>query len=130
MVALNSAMMTDGVVIKVAEGAALTQPLQIVHIATVVQPAAMFTRSLLKLGKAASATLVESFIAAEGAKAYQVHDSLIVSIGDQARLDHVRLIEDGREAFNISSSVVTLGANAHFNTFNMTTGRMSAATRR
>ncbi len=122
MVALNSAMMTDGVVIEVADGAALTQPLHIVHIASGAEPAAMFTRSLLRIGRAASATLVESYIAADGAKAYQVHDSLVVSIGDGARLDHVRLIEDGREAFNISSAVVTLNANAHFNTFGMTSG--------
>ena len=122
MVALNSAMMTDGVVIEVADGAALAQPLHIVHIASGAEPAAMFTRSLLRIGRAASATLVESYIAADGAKAYQVHDSLIVSIGDGASLDHVRLIEDGREAFNISSAVVTLGANAHFNTFGMTSG--------
>jgi Fe-S cluster assembly protein SufD len=122
MVALNSAMMTDGVVIEVADGAALTLPLHIVHIASGAEPAAMFTRSLLKVGKAASATLVESYIAADGAKAYQVHDSLVVSAGDGARLDHVRLVEDGREAFNISSAVVTLGANAHFNTFGMTSG--------
>jgi Fe-S cluster assembly protein SufD len=122
MVALNSAMMTDGVVIDVADGAALTKPLHIVHVASGAAPAAMFTRSLLRIGRAASATLVESYIAADDAKAYQVHDFLVVSIGDGARLDHVRLIEDGREAFNISSAVVTLGANAHFNTFGMTSG--------
>jgi Fe-S cluster assembly protein SufD len=122
MVALNSAMMTDGLVIEVADGVALTQPLHIVHIASGGVPAAMFTRSLLKLGNAASATLVESYIAADGTKAYQVHDSLIVSIGDKARLDQVRLIEDSREAFNISSASVTLGAKAHFNTFGLTSG--------
>ena len=122
MVALNSAMMTDGLVIEVADGAALTQPLHIVHIASGAQPAAMFTRSLLKLGKNAGATLVESYIAVDGAKAYQVHDALVLAIGDGARLDHVRLVEDGREAFNISSAVVTLGAKAHFNTFGMVSG--------
>jgi Fe-S cluster assembly protein SufD len=122
MVALNSAMMTDGLVIEVADGAVLSQPLHIVHIASGGTPAAMFTRSMLRVGKAAGATLVESYIAADGAKAYQVHDSLIASIGDGARLDHVRLIEDGREAFNISSAVVTLGAHAHLNTFGMTSG--------
>jgi Fe-S cluster assembly protein SufD len=122
MVALNSAMMTDGVVIEVADGAALTQPLHIVHIASGAAPSAMFTRSLLRVGKNAKVTLVESYIAADGAKAYQVHDSLVVSIGDGARLDHVRLIEDGREAFNISSAVLRLDAHAHFNTFGMTSG--------
>jgi Fe-S cluster assembly protein SufD len=122
MVALNSAMMTDGVVIEVADGVVLTQPLHVVHIASGGAPAAMFTRSLLKIGKSAAATLVESYIAAEGATVYQAHDSLLVSIGDNARLDHVRLIEDSRDAFNISSSVVTLGARAYFNTFGMTSG--------
>jgi Fe-S cluster assembly protein SufD len=122
MVALNSAMMTDGLVIEVADGAVLTQPLHVVHIAGGAAPSAMFTRSLLKIGKSAAATLVESYIAAAGAKTYQVHDSLVISIGDNARLDHIRLTEDSREAFNISSSVVTLGAHAHFNTFGLTSG--------
>jgi Fe-S cluster assembly protein SufD len=122
MVALNSAMMTDGLVIEVADGALLTQPLHIVHIATGGTPAAMFTRSLLRLGKSASATLVESYIATDRADIYQVHDSLVVSIGDNSRLDHIRLVEDSREAFNISSGVVTLGAHAHYNTFGMTSG--------
>jgi Fe-S cluster assembly protein SufD len=122
MVALNGAMMTDGVVIEIADGAALAQPLHIIHIASGAAPSAMFTRSSLRLGRNASATLVESYIAAEGAKTYQVHDSLSISIGDNARLDHVRLIEDSSEAFNISSSRVRLGAHAHLSTFGMTSG--------
>jgi Fe-S cluster assembly protein SufD len=122
MVALNSAMMTDGMVIEVADGAVLTQPLHIVHIASGGTPAAMFTRSLFRLGKSAAATLVESYIATGRADIYQVHDSLIVSVGDHARLDHIRLVEDSREAFNISSGVVRLGAHAHYNTFGMTSG--------
>ena len=122
MVALNSAMMTDGLVIEIANGAVLKQPLQIVHVASGAGPAAMFTRSMLRLGKDAGVTLVESYIAADGAKAYQAHDSLVVAIGDNSRLDHVRLVEDVREAVNISSALVTLGAHAHFNTFGMVLG--------
>jgi len=122
LVALNSAMMTDGVVIEIANGVVLKQPLQVVHVASGATPSAMFTRSMLRLGKDATATLVESYIAADGAKTYQAHDSLIVAIGDNSRLDHVRLIEDSREAFNISSAVVTLGAHAHFNTFGLVSG--------
>src|SRR4051794_29144004 len=45
MVALNSAMMTDGVVIEVADSSALARPLHIVHVASGVQASAMFTRS-------------------------------------------------------------------------------------
>ncbi|WP_375783257.1 Fe-S cluster assembly protein SufD [Bradyrhizobium sp. Pha-3] len=122
MLALNGAMATDGVVIDVANGAVLAQPLHIVHVASGATPAAMFTRSLLRLGRDTGVTLVESYLAGEGAKAYQTHDGLIVAIGDNARLDHVRLVEDSIEAFNISSATVSLGAHAHFNTFGLTSG--------
>ncbi len=122
MAALNSAMMTDGVVIEIVDGAVLKQPLHVIHVAGGAPPAAMFTRSMLRLGKDAGATLVESYVAAEGTRAYQVHDSLIAAIGDNSRLDHVRLVEDSRDAFNITSAAVTLGAHAHFNTFGMVSG--------
>lgn len=122
MVALNSAMLTDGVVIEVADGTVLSQPLHIVHIAAGATASSMFTRSLLRLGSNASATLVESYLAADGAKGYQAHDSLVIAVGDNSRLDHVRLVEDAADAVNISSSVVTLGAHAHFNTFGLTSG--------
>jgi Fe-S cluster assembly protein SufD len=122
MLALNSAMMTDGLAIEIADGTVLPQPLHILHVASTAEPVAMFTRSLVRLGRNGGATLVESFVAADGAKTYQVHDSLIAVVGDGARLDHVRLAEDSRDAFNISSAWLTLGANAHFNTLGMTSG--------
>ena len=122
MIALNTAMMMDGVVIEASDGAELAQPLHIVHIASGGSPAAMVTRSLLSVGDNTKVTLIESFIAAEGAKAYQVHDALVVSIAANARLDHVRLMQDSRDAFNISTVLVTLGAKSHFNTFNLTGG--------
>src|SRR5882757_1926291 len=122
MIALNGAMATDGVVIDIANGTVLDKPLHIVHVASSAAPAAMFTRSLLRLGRDTGVTLVESYLAADGAKAYQVHDGLNIAIGDNARLDHIRLVEDGSDAFNISSATVSLGAHAHLNTFGMTTG--------
>jgi Fe-S cluster assembly protein SufD len=121
MVALNSAMLTDGVVIEVADGTVLSQPLHVVHIATATA-SSMFTRSLLRLGKHAAATLVESYVAAAGGKNYQAHDSLVIAISDNSRLDHVRLVEDAADAVNISSAAVTLGAHAHYNTFGLTSG--------
>jgi Fe-S cluster assembly protein SufD len=122
MVALNSAMLTDGVVIEITDGTALSQPLHIVHVAADTTASSMFTRSLLRLGRNVTATLVESYVAADAAKKYQAHDSLVIAIGDNSRLDHVRLVEDAFDAVNISSSAVTIGAHAHFNTFGLTSG--------
>ena len=121
MIALNAAMATDGAVITVADRAVLAKPLHIVHVTTRAS-AASYTRSFLKLGKAAQATLLESFVAADDAKSYQVNDAVIVSLGDDAHLQHVRLMADGAEATNITTAIFTVGAKTRLTTFNMTSG--------
>ncbi|HEY0220292.1 MAG TPA: Fe-S cluster assembly protein SufD, partial [Afipia sp.] len=72
MISLNSAMATDGVIINVDDNAKLSKPVHIVHVATAAGASA-FTRSLVTIGKGAHVTLVESFVAAEGAKTYQAY---------------------------------------------------------
>jgi Fe-S cluster assembly protein SufD len=121
MVSLNAAMMTDGVLVTVAERAVVSKPIQIMHVAT-RSTAATYTRSFLKLGKGVRATLVENFISAEGAKAYQANDAVIVRVGEGAELEHVRLMVDAIDSINISTAVFTVGARARLNTFNMTSG--------
>jgi Fe-S cluster assembly protein SufD len=121
MLSLNAAMVTDGVVVNVADGTASARPIQIVHVAT-APSASAFTRSHVRLGKGTRATLVESFVAAEGALAYQANDAVILRIGDEAKLSYLRLMADAGDAVNISSGVVTVGARARLNLFNMIRG--------
>jgi len=121
MISLNAALATDGVVISVADGVSLTRPIQIVHVATAAS-ASIVTRSHFKLGNAARATLVESFVAAEGAKAYQANDTLIISVGDEAELAQVRLMADAADAVNVTSEIFTVGARTKLNLFNLTSG--------
>jgi Fe-S cluster assembly protein SufD len=121
MIALNAALVTDGVVIDIAEGATPKTPVHIVHVAT-NSGTSLVTRSRVTVGKGARASLVESFVATEGAQAYQSHDFVAISVGDGADLQHVRLMEDARDAANISTVVFTIGAKAKLNTFNLTHG--------
>lgn len=122
MFALNSALMADGIVIDIAKDALPARPLHIVHVASGATPAAAYTRSLLRVGSNVTATLVESFLAADGAQAYQVNDATMIALGDGARLDHVRLMEDAREAFNISTLKAVFGRDATYSIFNLTSG--------
>jgi Fe-S cluster assembly protein SufD len=121
MISLNAAMATDGVVIGIADGATPAAPIHIVHVA-VASKASAFTRSHVRVGKASRATLIESFVAAEGAHAYQAHDAVIVWVGDEAEFEHVRLMADAADAVNITSDIITVGARAKLNLFNMTRG--------
>ena len=121
MISLNAAMATDGVLVSVADGASPAKPLQIIHVATASKSSA-FTSSRIEVGKGARMTLVESFVAADGAKAYQANDAVILSVGDGADLSHVRLMADSADAANITSGIFTIGAKAKYNFFNMTSG--------
>jgi len=116
---LNAAMATDGVLITVNAAARLAKPLHLVHVAT-RSSAAVYTRSTLRLGDGASATLLESFISADGAQSYQINDAIIVWLGEAAELQHVRLMADAVDAINVSSAIFTVGGR--LNTFNMTSG--------
>lgn len=121
MISLNTALATDGVVIDVADGVSLARPLHIIHVAT-SSNTSVVTRSLVKIGKGTNVTLIETFVAAEGAKTYQSHDSIVVSIGDNADVQHVRLMEDAFDAANITTAIFTLGAKTKLNTFCLTHG--------
>jgi Fe-S cluster assembly protein SufD len=120
VIALNAAMATDGVVLSIADGAKLSAPIQIIHIATAASASA-FTRSQIVVGKGAHATIVETFVAA-GAKAYQVNDAVLVSVADDSDVAYIRLMDDAPDAVNVTSQFVTIGANVKYNFFNMTTG--------
>ena len=121
MISLNAALATDGFVAAIADGTQLAKPLQIIHVAT-ASSASSFTRSLLRIGAGARVTLVENFVAAEGATAYQTHDAVLLAVGDAAELTHVRLMADGVDAANVSSAIFSVGAKAKFNLFNLTAG--------
>jgi Fe-S cluster assembly protein SufD len=121
MVSLNAALATDGVMVSIADGAVPARPIQIIHVAT-ASTASAFTRSQVKIGKGARVTLVENFVAADSAKAYQAHDAVLLVLGDEAELTQVRLMADGADAANISSAILRVDAKAKFNLFNMTSG--------
>ncbi|HEY2248510.1 MAG TPA: Fe-S cluster assembly protein SufD [Bradyrhizobium sp.] len=121
MISLNAAMATDGMIISAADGATVARPLQIIHVAT-ASKASTFTRSHLTIGKGARVTLVESFVAADGANAYQTNDTVILSIGDGSELSHVRLMADALDAANVTSGIFAVGAKTKYDFFNMTSG--------
>jgi Fe-S cluster assembly protein SufD len=121
MISLNAALATDGVVLAIRDGAQLSAPVQIIHVATAASASAV-TRSQVRIGNGVRATLIESFAAAGAAGTYQVHDAVILSIGDDADVAHIRLMDDAPDAVNISSEIVTVGARTKLNFFNMTTG--------
>src|SRR5262245_35123435 len=117
--ALNTAFMGDGVVIRVGAGAALARPIHLVFVNGGGEGAAVFARSLAVIGKGARAMLVESH---EGAGDYQVNCALELEVGDEAHVDHIKITGEGAGALHVSSLMAAIGAHARFNEFLFTAG--------
>ena len=119
-VALNTALMGDGAVVRVASGATIERPLHLLFVAS-ERPAAMFTRSLVTIDQGARVMLIESH---EGPAAsdYQVNAALELFAGDGAHVDHVKVIGEGAGALHVSTLAAAIGAHARFNTFSFISG--------
>jgi Fe-S cluster assembly protein SufD len=119
-VALNTAFMGDGAVIRIAAGSTIERPLHLVFVAS-EKPAATFLRSLVVVEERARAMLIESHEGPAGAD-YQVNAALEFFVGKAAHVDHVKLITEGADALHVSTLAAAIGAHARFNSFTFTSG--------
>ena len=119
-VALNTAFMGDGAVIRLASGATVERPLHLVFASSGGKPASIFTRSLVVIEPGARVMLVESH---DGAGSdYQVNTALECIVGDGAHVDHVKITDEAATALHVSTLMAAVGAHARFNTFTFNIG--------
>jgi Fe-S cluster assembly protein SufD len=110
-VALNTALMGDGAVIRVAAGVALKRPINLIFASGNDKPSSAFIRSLVVVEDGAKATLIESH---EGGGS-QINAALELKIGDKAVVDHVKTTQT--HGLLVSSLMAAIGTNATFNSF-------------
>jgi Fe-S cluster assembly protein SufD len=118
-VALNTAFMGDGAVIRVAAGAALARPIHLLFVNAGGAPASVYARSLAVVEPGARAMLVESH---GGAGDYLVNTALELEVGDGAHVDHVKITGGGAGELHLSTLMARIGAGARFNEFLFTSG--------
>jgi len=112
-VALNTALMGDGAVIRVAAGAALRRPIHLLF-ASSDKPGSAFVRSLMVIEKGAKAVLVQS----HENSVLQTNAALELVVGDQAEVDFIKITQ--ARALHLFSLLASVGANARLNTFTFT----------
>jgi len=115
--ALNDALFTDGLVIDIAKNADVATPIHVVHVATPgAAPSASYPRLLVTAATGSRATLVESFLAHEGdGDAKHLTNTVAeVSVGPNARLEHVRITEGTPRALQIAYLGARLDRDAFY----------------
>ena len=122
LVDLNTALMTDGAVIRLAEGAQLEAPIHLLFLAGPGEgPRAHVVRNLILAGAGSRATVLESHAGAEG-QAYWGHAVTEVALGIGARVRHYKLQREGPEAVHVATTGVRLAAEAIYESFVLATG--------
>ena len=109
--ALNTALVEDGVVIALPDGA--SERIEIVHWGAAEAKGA-YDRVIVDLGAGAEATLVESFA---GTGRYFSNTVGSIRLGAKARLRHVKLQDEAGEAVHLGAVKVDVGEGAAYDAF-------------
>jgi Fe-S cluster assembly protein SufD len=121
VVALNLALMSGGVALRVGEGVTLDKPIHLVHLDNGEEPVSVVTRNVVLLEEAGAADLIESY---GGLKGGEVQRNAVteVVVGDKARLNHVKLQRERDAAFHLATWLVEIKTDANYQAFQFSTG--------
>ncbi|MFN2377183.1 MAG: Fe-S cluster assembly protein SufD [Candidatus Binatia bacterium] len=112
--ALNTAFLDDGAVIEIAEGAAIGDPIHVVHLSTSRErPFVTHPRHVIVAGAGSSAMVVEHYVGASGAR-YLTNSVGEIVLGRGAVLGHVRVQDESRSAWHVARLQVEQGAASTF----------------
>ena len=123
---LATAIVEDGVLIEVADGKVLSDPIHIVHIAAPgTDPIACTLRIIIRVGRGSRACILETW-ASEGQ--VLVTPMTEVVLAENAHCDHARLIEDGPNTFNMGAIASKQAAGSTFESVVLVVGSAVART--
>jgi len=117
--ALNTALMADGILIHLAAGCTVERPLHLLFTGTGTKPLAVFTRSLVVIENGARGMLVESH---QCTNSYQINAALELAVGEHAHFDHIKVFGGASDVLYLSSLMASVGAHARYNDFTFITG--------
>jgi Fe-S cluster assembly protein SufD len=122
-VALNTALLTTGAFVRVARGALVELPIQLVHIMTGGQADSLAhaqPRSLITIGASAQCTIVESYVGTPGA--YFTNAVTEIVVGEGAVVDHYKVQQESSDAFHVATMHASLGRSANFSSHSIALG--------
>jgi FeS assembly protein SufD len=120
VVALNLALMSGGVGLRIGKGVTLDKPIHLIHLDG-GEPASVITRSVVLVEERSSLDLLESY-GSLGCSEFQRNAVTEVEVGDKASLNHIKLQREGEAAFHLVTWLVKLDADANYKAFQFSTG--------
>ncbi|MBX9927900.1 MAG: Fe-S cluster assembly protein SufD [Gemmatimonadaceae bacterium] len=120
--ALNTAFMSDGVVIHVPADVVVEVPIHIVHVAdSGAAGAALYPRTLVRADRHAQVTLVESFIGLDRAT-YLTNAVTELTVGEGAVVGHYKIQREAEDAYHVYTSQAIQAATSTYHAFSFASG--------
>jgi Fe-S cluster assembly protein SufD len=121
VVALNTAFMSDGVLLKVRKGQDLGKPVLLVHARTASEPSALAVRNVISVEAGARLTLIEAHIALAGAARGGLSNVVTdVTLADGAACDHIKSLVDTAGSTHLATWNTKLGKDTVYRGFQLT----------
>ncbi|WP_072385689.1 Fe-S cluster assembly protein SufD [Hyphomicrobium sp. CS1BSMeth3] len=121
VVALNTAFMSDGVLLKVRKDQDPGKPVLLVHARTATEPTALAVRNVISVEAGAKLTLVEAHVTLDGAARGALSNIVTdVTIGDGATCDHIKSLADATASTHLATWTTKLGKDATYRGFQLT----------
>ena len=121
VIALNSALMTGGVVVTIADGISVEKPIHLVHVFAASSAASVTTRNVVLVGAKVKATLLESYVVCSDAPVQRNSVTELV-VGDGSEFDHLKFQAENGDAAHLTSWMTRLGADVAYRGFQFSTG--------
>ena len=121
-VALNTAMILDGALIRVARGAVIAEPIEIFYLTTAAKdPIAIHPRALILIGENAQCTIVERY-QGTGEGVYFTNAVTEIVVGESAVVDHYKVQQETLSAWHVATLQVALGRSSVFSSHSISLG--------
>jgi Fe-S cluster assembly protein SufD len=121
--ALNTALGREGVVVRVATGAEVANPIHLVFLASeAAQNVAFHPRVLVLIEPRARAQVIESYLTLAPGSRYWTNVVAEVAVGEGAWVEHSRIQRESESAFHIGLTSVTQERESHYRSFSLAMG--------
>jgi Fe-S cluster assembly protein SufD len=117
--ALNTAFMSDGAVVEIAEGAQLAKPLLLVFVRSPGPARLLTTRNLLRVAARARACVIEAYLNVPGT-AGQSNVLSEIELGEAAELSHLKVTLGGPGESHLANWLPALAKGSRYRAFQLT----------
>ncbi|HEV2320996.1 MAG TPA: Fe-S cluster assembly protein SufD [Gammaproteobacteria bacterium] len=119
---LNTALFRDGLLLELAPGQILDQPLELLHVSLPEDDATAHNlRFVIRLGAGAQASLIERYTHQGASKQFN-NVVTQVNLAERAKLSHVRLQAESTQAFHVARVLVRQAAGSEYRSHNLHIG--------